>query len=289
MCLWARPMPFTVAAMSDAATASHPLAEAFASGRPALGAWAGLPTATSCEIMSRTGFDYVCIDMQHGFADYSDALPMLAAIDLGTATPVVRVPWNEQGIIGRVLDAGALGVIIPMVNSREEAEAAVRSCRYAPEGARSFGPTRVALRDGPGYFAGANQAVKCIPMVETVAALENLDDIVSTPGVDAVYVGPADLSVSLGPPPGNNDGETSFDDALAAIVAACQNHGVVPGIHSTPTLTPTRVAQGFRLVTVTADNAALSASVTAHRQSVLDALSGNADAANPETSNESLY
>ena len=274
--------------MSDAASASHPLAEAFASRRPALGAWAGLPAAVSCEIMSRAGFDYVCIDMQHGLADYSDALPMLAAIDLGTATPVVRVPWNEQGIIGRMLDAGAMGIIIPMVNSRAEAEAAVRSCRYAPKGSRSFGPTRVVLRDGPGYFAGANDAVKCIPMVETVAALENLEDIVSTPGVDAVYVGPADLSVSLGLPPGNNDGVAAFDDALAAIVAACQNHGVVPGIHSTPTLTPTRVAQGFRLVTVTADNAALSATVTAHRQSVLDALSGTTPATSA-AGGESLY
>ena len=275
--------------MSDAVSASHPLAEAFASGHPALGAWAGLPTAMSCEIMSRAGFDYVCIDMQHGLADYSDALPMLAAIDLGSSTPVVRVPWNEQGIIGRMLDAGAMGIIIPMVNSRAEAEAAVRSCRYAPEGSRSFGPTRVALRDGAGYFAGANQAVKCIPMVETIAALENLDDIVSTPGVDAVYVGPADLSVSLGLPPGNNDGTAAFDDALAAIVAACDRHGVVPGIHSTPTLAPTRVAQGFRLVTVTADNAALTSGITAHRQSVLDALSGGADATSGEKGGESLY
>ncbi len=275
--------------MSDAATASHPLAEAFASGRPALGAWAGLPTAMGCEIMSRAGFDYVCIDMQHGFADYSDTLAMLASIDLGTATPVVRVPWNEQGIIGRVLDAGAMGIIIPMVNSRAEAEAAVRSCRYAPEGSRSFGPTRVALRDGPGFFASANQAVKCIPMVETVAALENLDDIVSTPGVDAIYVGPSDLSVSLGLPPGNNDGTAAFDDALAAVVAACQSHGVVPSIHSTPTLAPTRVAQGFRMVTVTADNAALTSGVTAHRQSVLDAISGNTDAASGEKGGESLY
>ncbi|MDE0216602.1 MAG: aldolase/citrate lyase family protein, partial [bacterium] len=241
--------------MSDAASTSHPLAEAFSSGRPALGAWAGLPTAMSCEIMSRAGFDYVCIDMQHGLAGYSDALAMLVAIDLGTSTPVVRVPWNEQGIIGRVLDAGAMGIIIPMVNSREEAETAVRSCRYAPEGSRSFGPTRVAQRDGPGYFAGANQAVKCIPMVETVAALENLDDIVSTPGVNAVYVGPADLSVSLGLPPGNNDGTAAFDDALAAIVAACQNHGVVPGIHSAPPRTPPPVAPGVRRGTGTARNA----------------------------------
>lgn len=274
--------------MNDASSATHPLAEAFASGRPALGAWAGLPTAMGCEIMSRAEFDYVCIDMQHGLADYSDALAMLTAIDLGTSTPVVRVPWNEQGIIGRMLDAGAMGIIIPMVNSRAEAEAAVRSCRYAPEGSRSFGPTRVALRDGAGYFAGANDAVKCIPMVETTAALENLDDIVSTPGVDAVYVGPADLSVSLGLPPGNNDGVAAFDDALAAIVAACGRHGVVPGIHSTPTLTPTRVEQGFRLVTVTADNAALTSTVTANLHSVRAALSGDAPA-NGKTGGESLY
>ena len=103
-----------------------------------------------------------------------------------------------------------------------------------------------------------------------------------------MYVGPADLSVSLGLPPGNNDGEASFDDALAAIVAACGRHGVVPGIHSTPSLTPSRVAQGFRLITVTADNAALSASVTAHRQSVLDALTGPTPTA-AEPTNESLY
>ena len=275
--------------MSAAVSAVHPLAEVFASGRPALGAWAVLPTAMGCEIMSRAGFDYVCIDMQHGLADYSDALAMLAAIDLGSATPVVRVPWNEQGIIGRVLDAGALGIIVPMVNSRAEAEAAVRSCRYAPVGARSVGPIRAALRDGPGYFAGANEAVQCIPMVETTAALENLDDILSTPGVDAIYVGPSDLSVSLGLGPGNNDGKAAFDHALATIVAGCQRHGVIPGIHATPTLTPTRVAQGFRLVTVTADNATLTAGVTAHLKSVRAALGSDADTTSGEKGGESLY
>ena len=276
--------------MGDSTSNTHPLATAFAAGRPALGAWAGLPTAMGCEIMSRAGFDYVCIDMQHGLADYSDALPMMAAIDLGTSSPVVRVPWNEQGIIGRMLDAGALGIIVPMVNSRAEAEAAVRSCRYAPEGARSVGPIRASLRDGEGYFSGANEAVQCIPMVETVAALENLDDIVSTPGVDAVYVGPSDLSVSLGLQPGNNDGQAAFDDALAAIVDACQRHDVVPGIHSTPTLAATRVAQGYRMVTITADSAALTAAVNSHRQQVLSALGDGPAADAPQSpGRESLY
>ncbi len=278
----------TLVAMNDVAFATHPLGGAFASGRPALGAWAALPVAMGCEVMSRADFDYVCIDMQHGLADYSDALSMLAAIDLGTSTPVVRVPWNEQGIIGRVLDAGALGVIVPMVNSRAEAEAAVRSCRYAPEGSRSFGPTRVSQRDGADYFARANRVVKCIPMVETIAALDNLDDIVSTPGVDAVYVGPADLSVSLGLPPGNNDGDTAFDEALAAIVAACRQHGVVPGIHSTPTLAATRVEQGFRMVTITSDLVALITAVNSHRRQVLAALSGDT-ADTRQQGRESLY
>ncbi len=259
--------------MSQPAPVSRRFTEVFTKGRLGLGAWASLPNALSAEILSRAGFDYVCLDMQHGFVEYADALAMLTAVDLGTATPVVRVPWNEQGIIGRVLDAGALGIIIPMVNSAEEAEAAVRACRYPPAGTRSFGPARAILRNEPGYFSGANEAVKCIPMVETVSALENLDAIVSTVGVDGVYVGPADLSVSLGLPPANNDGVAIFDDALAKIVAACQRHNVVPGIHSNPVLASTRLAQGFRLVTVTADNLALADAVSTHLQSVVDAMS----------------
>ncbi|MCY4164010.1 MAG: aldolase/citrate lyase family protein [bacterium] len=269
--------------MRNPAPIHHQLATAFASGGVALGAWTTLPTPISGEIMSRAGFDYVCIDMQHGLADYSDTLAILTAISLGTATSVVRVPWNEQGIIGRVLDAGALGIIIPMVNSRQEAEAAVRSCRYPPEGVRSFGPIRAMRQHGSGYFVGANQAVKCICMVETMTALDNLDAIVSTPGVDAIYVGPSDLSVSLGLPPVNNDGTAAFDDALAAIVATCQQHGVVPGIHSNPTLAPARAAQGFRMVTVTADDVALVDAINSHRKSVIDALNSTGQPDFPNT------
>jgi 4-hydroxy-2-oxoheptanedioate aldolase len=163
---------------------------------------------------------------------------------------VVRVPWNEPGIIGKCLDAGARAVIIPMVNTREQAEAAVSACRYAPTGARSYGPIRVSRQEGPDYFANANADTAVIPMIETREALANLDDILSVPGVDAIYVGPADLSISLGIEPGNNDGNPLFDDAYATILAACERHGVVPGCHATAALATRRVEQGFRLVTV---------------------------------------
>jgi 4-hydroxy-2-oxoheptanedioate aldolase len=224
-----------------------------------LGAWAVVPTALTAEMLSRAGFDYVCIDMQHGLADLADAFSMLQAIDLGTATPIVRVPWNEPAAIGRVLDAGALGVIVPMVNTRAEAQAAVKSCLYPPEGGRSAGPTRVGLRDGPDYMGTANERVSCIPMIETTEAVANLDDILSVDGVDRVYVGPSDLSVSLGLGPGNHDGEAPFDDALAAIVEGCSRHGVVPGIHANSELGERRIEQGFAMVTVAVDFSMLRA------------------------------
>ena len=167
----------------------------------------------TAEVAARQGFDYVCVDTQHGAIEYQAAVGMFQAIELGGGMPITRVPWNEQGIIGKMLDAGAHGVIVPMVNTREQAEAVVRSCRYAPEGSRSFGPTVVGMRHAD-YVAWAGTSVAVIPMIETTEALGNLDDIMSVPGVDAIYVGPADLSLSLGLKPRNNDGEAVFDDAL---------------------------------------------------------------------------
>ncbi|MFN3217922.1 MAG: HpcH/HpaI aldolase family protein [Acidimicrobiales bacterium] len=234
----------------------NPLKALWAAGEPALGGWAALGSPLAAEMLARAGFDYVCIDNQHGVNDYLGTVGLLQAIDCGDSTPLVRVPWNEPGIIGKMLDAGADGVIIPMVNSVAEAEAAVAACRYAPAGARSYGPVRASLRD-PDYYVTANDHVACIPMIETVAALAALDDILAVPGIDAVYVGPADLSVSLGLPPGNNDDAPAFVDALETIVAACERHGVVPGIHATTALTERRLEMGFRMVTVTADNVAM--------------------------------
>lgn len=237
------------------------LREKWAAGQETLGFWLSIPSMVSAEITGRLPVDYVCIDTQHGVNDYQVAAGMITAIEIGGGTPIARVPWNEPGIIGKMLDAGAHGVIVPMVNTREQAEAVVRAVRYAPAGSRSWGPVIAGMRH-PDNRAWADANIACIPMIETVEALSNLDDILSVPGIDAVYVGPADLSISLGLAPYANDGNSLFDDALATIVAACRRHGVVPGIHATGPLTPRRREQGFRMVTVTSDGLAMRAGYT---------------------------
>jgi 4-hydroxy-2-oxoheptanedioate aldolase len=228
------------------------LRERWAAGHDTLGGWLSIPSSVSAEAAARTGVDYVCVDTQHGAVEYQPAVAMLQAIELGGSCPIVRVPWNEPGIIGKMLDAGADGVVVPMVNTRAEAEAVVAACRYAPSGSRSYGPTVAGMRHSP-YHDWAADHVAVIPMIETVQALANLDDIMSTPGVDAIYVGPADLSLGLGLPPGNNDDHAEFSDALAAIVDGCRRHGVVPGIHASGALAPRRLEQGFRMITVASD------------------------------------
>jgi 4-hydroxy-2-oxoheptanedioate aldolase len=237
------------------------LREKWAAGGETLGFWLSLPSFVSAEITARQPVDYICVDLQHGVNDYAQAASMIQAIELCGGTPIVRVPWNEPGIIGKVLDAGAHGVVVPMVNTREQAEAVVRSTRYAPEGSRSWGPVMAGMRHDDNR-AWADDHVATIPMIETAEAISNLDEILSVPGVDAIYVGPADLSISLGLGPGNNDGKPVFDDALTAIVAACQRHGVVPGIHASGSLTPVRREQGFRMITVTSDALAIRAGYT---------------------------
>ena len=237
------------------------LREKWAAGGETLGFWLSLPSFVSAEITARQPVDYSCVDLQHGVNDYAQAASMIQAIELCGGTPVARVPWNEPGIIGKVLDAGAHGIIVPMVNTREQAEAVVRSTRYAPDGSRSWGPVMAGMRHDDNR-AWADAHVATIPMIETAEAISNLDEILSVPGVDAIYVGPADLSISLGLEPGNNDGKPVFDDALTTIVAACQRHGVVPGIHASGSITPVRREQGFRMITVTSDALALRAGYT---------------------------
>lgn len=229
------------------------------------------------ESIAAVDFDYNCLDTQHGGLGYERSLDLLNVIDRGVGTPTVRVPWNEPGIIGKSLDAGANAVIVPMVNTVEQAQAAVSSAYYNPKGSRSWGPARASMRQA-GYSAGnANEANLLIPMIETTEAMSNLDEILAVDGVDAIYVGPADLSITLGLPPGNNDDEAAFTEALEFIVDRCNNAGVVAGIHANPSLAHLRAEQGFRMITVATDSVLLRSALSAALADSQGADAGAAD------------
>jgi len=227
-----------------------------------------IPDPLTAEALGRAGFDWVLIDMQHGCMDYETALAMIRAIDLTPAIPVVRVPWNDPGIIGRMLDAGALGVVVPMIQTREDARRAVEACLYPPAGRRSFGPVRVGMRDGPGYFIEANERVAVIPMIETPEALANVDEIAAVPGVDALFVGPFDLSIALGLPPGDNDGQLAFDDAIRAVSAAARAARIATAVLSNAKVAPLRIEQGFRMISTSTDIATLTAAARGELEAV---------------------
>ena len=238
---------------------NNPMRDKWTNGDTAVGGWMTTNNFVAAQTMASTAIDYVCIDLQHGVIDYGDVPTLLGAVELADCSAITRVPWNEPGIIGKVLDAGSVGVIIPMVNTVAQCESAVRSCHYAPAGTRSYGPVRASIAHGSGYFKEANANISTIPMIETVEALNNVDAILAVPGVTACYVGPADLSISLGLPPGNNDDEPVFMEALATIVAAANNAGVVAGCHATAALVSKRREMGFRMITATSDLVALKA------------------------------
>jgi len=232
----------------------------WAEGGAVINGWLSIPSSVSAETMAHQGCDSLTIDQQHGLIDYSAAVPMLQAISTTDTVPMTRVPWLDPGIIMKMLDAGAYGIICPMVNTREQAETFVGACRYAPQGYRSFGPLRALMYAGPDYFQHANETVLTLAMIETRTALDNLDDILSTPGLDAVYIGPSDLGLSLGGPAKLDQTEPKIVAAIETILAAARRHGVVPGIHcGTPDYARKMIDLGFRLVTVMSDNSLLAA------------------------------
>jgi 4-hydroxy-2-oxoheptanedioate aldolase len=228
-------------------------------GKATVGGWISIPHCVQAEVMAHTGLDWLCLDMQHGCIDYSDAVPMLTAISTTNVTPFVRVPWNEPSIIMRVLDAGAYGVIVPMVSNRAQAEHAVAACRYPPLGMRSNGPNRVLLYAGADYQKHANEEVACIVMIETPEGIAKLDEIVSTPGVDAAYIGPTDLALALGLPPVMDNEEPKHVATVNRILEACKRHKTIAGIHtSSAKFTQRYLDQGFQMVTLGTDRIAMS-------------------------------
>ena len=223
-------------------------------GGAAVNGWLAVPNSFSAEVMAHQGWDTLTIDLQHGVVDYQAMVTMLQAISTTPTVPVVRVPWLEPGILMKALDAGAYGVICPMVSTREEAQKLVAWTTYAPKGTRSFGPVRALYYGGADYPAHADQTVVRFAMIETAAALDNLDDILSVEGLDAVYIGPSDLSLALGCKPSMDELEPKAQQAVEHILARARHHGVVAGIHNAgPASALRRIGMGFQFVTVSSD------------------------------------
>lgn len=233
-------------------------------GEAAINGWLAIPSSLSAETMAHQGFDSLVIDLQHGLIDYQTAVTMLQAISTTVVTPMARVPWLEPGIIMKLLDAGAYGIICPMVNSREEAETFVGACRYAPKGYRSFGPLRALMYAGGDYPQKANDTVLTFAMIETAKALANLNSIVSTPGLDAVYIGPSDLSLSLGCEPRLDPVDPKVVAAIERILDAATKRGIKAGIHcASAAYAQKMIALGFCFTTVMSDNQGLIAAARA--------------------------
>ncbi len=220
----------------------------------AVNAWLGIPSTVTAEIVSRQGFDAITVDLQHGVADYSSAVPMLQAMAACDATLMARVPWLEPGIIMKLLDAGALGIICPMINTPADAERFVRYCRYAPDGDRSVGPVRAALLHGPDYVKQANDSIITLAMVETSQALAQVADIARTPGLTGVYIGPSDLGLSLGYEARVDQTEPVVMDAIKRILEAAKDADIKAGMHCmAPAYARDMLELGFDLVTLGPD------------------------------------
>ena len=235
------------------------LLQLWSEGRVAANAWLGLADGFAAEIVALGGFDSVVFDLQHGMAASADLPRLLQAVSSSAAVPLVRVPTNEPAMIMRALDAGAMGVIVPMVETAEQAAAAVSAARYPPAGTRSFGPTRAARLHGPAYHLQADAEVIVFCMVETRRGLDHLDAIAAVEGLTGLYVGPADLSYAVGVDPRMDSDDAAQVAAVARILAACGEHGIVAGIHTADTAFARRkAAEGFAFVTVAVDTAALA-------------------------------
>ena len=229
-------------------------------GKSVINGWLQIPNSFSAEVMAKQGWDSLTIDMQHGVVDYPNALQMLQAISTTETTPLARVNWNEPGQIMKILDAGSYGVICPMISNREQAEKFVQACMYPPKGYRSFGPIRGLMYGGADYGDHANEEILKIAMIETKEALEKLDEIMSTPGINGIYIGPADLSLAIGEEPSFDkpEGDKVYDTIMKILEHAKKNK-IVAGIHNQkPEYAEKMMKKGFQLVTVGSDQRFMS-------------------------------
>lgn len=235
----------------------NPIRRLWTEGKPAINAWLSVGNAFTAEIMAQQGYDAVTIDQQHGFLGYDDLRPMLQAVKASPVAPMVRVPWLAAGDIMKALDAGAMGIICPMINNRAEAEQLVSFMRYPPNGQRSMGPTRAVFAHGSDYAAWADGEVLCLAMIETADGMKNLDEIVATPGLDGVYIGPADLTLGLTGrrhAVGFDREEPEIVEAIRTILAKSHAGGIRACLHcGTPAYAARAIGWGFDLVTLSND------------------------------------
>lgn len=243
---------------------ANPLRRIWAAGGTALNGWIALPSPLAAEAMMQASWDSITIDLQHGTAEYGDLLSLLPIIERAGVAPLVRVPWLDEAAIMRALDAGALGIIAPMVETAADARRLVAACLYPPLGARSFGPIRARLTRGDAYGSTANAEIVPFAMIETRKAVDNLDDILAVPGLGGIYIGPADLSLAYGFAPGFDREEPEMLDLIVQILKRCTAAGLPCGLHcGTSAYAARMVSKGFALLTVGSDARFLEAGARA--------------------------
>ena len=255
------------------------LKEIWAAGGAVLNGWCSIPSSFSAEVMAHQGFDSITIDTQHGVIDYQMAIHMLQAISTTSVIPMMRVSWNDPNQLMKALDAGAYGVICPMINTVDDAAALVSACKYPPRGIRSFGPIRAkyyaggATHGGGDYHNFADEETLVIPQIETRQAIENLDEILQVEGIGAIYVGPSDLAMALGSEPRKGQSDPEVVAARNEILATCKRRGIPAGIHTNSVdVAVEMIKQGFQLTSLQSDDRFLMQKAKAEVEAVRGAL-----------------
>ena len=220
----------------------------------AINGWLTIPSSITAEAMSKLEWDSLTIDLQHGINDYSTSIPMLQAISSSNTIPLARVPWNEPGIIMKMLDAGVYGIISPMINTKEDCEKFVSYCMYPPLGQRSFGPTRAMIYAGEDYYNFANEEIIKLAMIETRSGVENLDEILSVKNLDGIYIGPADMSIAYGLDPKFDVKDNPVYENIKKIVKRTRELNKIAGIHNgTTEYAKEMIDLGFQFITISSD------------------------------------
>jgi 4-hydroxy-2-oxoheptanedioate aldolase len=244
--------------------------ELWSEGKAAVGVWLSLGSPIIAEIIANMGFDWIVVDTEHGSIDIRTTQSIIQVV-LGTGTvPMVRVTWNDPALIKRALDAGAYGLVIPMVNSKEEAIEAVEAAKYPPDGIRSYGGPRARLYGGVDYFEHANEEIAIIVQIEHIEAVNHVDEILSVKGIDAFFIGPSDLAISMGLKPGLTQTDPGYVEAVNRITASGRKHGIPGGIllNNTEEINK-HIARGFQFVGLGSDESFLRSAASSALNNVV--------------------